>query len=155
MVALADPRFVDAVDDVFRALGLVDATTTRTTRMEISKYRGSRSEREVAAIRAEAWVPEPHARLVANHLAEATHLRLDDGDRLWIEPPAPPPPVVAASAPEAPPVPADAGGPAVAMDLDPSLPPPPAPPGPGSMAAALDPRKLVPRVAPAFVDHGR
>ena len=151
VVALADPRFADAVDDVFRSLGLVDATATRTARMEVSTYRGSRSERQVATIRAEAWVPEPHARLVANHLAEAAHLRVDDPNRLWIEPTAPST-VPAVAAPEADAAPTV---PSATVTMDPSLPPPPGPPAAGSATAALDPRKLVPRGAPAFVDHGR
>jgi hypothetical protein len=140
---------------VFRALGLVDATTTRTARLEVSTYRGSRSERQVPAIRAEAWVPEPHARLVATHLAEATHLRVDDDDRLWIEPPPPASAAAAADVP-APPAVTSAGA-----TVDPSLPPPPTPPpGAGAPAtatatAAIDPRALVPRSARAFVDHGR
>ena len=41
------------------------------------------------SIRVEAWVPEPHARLVVNHLADATRLRVEDTTRLWIEPTTP------------------------------------------------------------------
>ena len=78
VVALADPRAGDAVAGVIRSLGLVDADRRRAPPAPRSRgYRGSRSEREVAALRVEVWVPEPHARLVANHLAEAAHLRLE------------------------------------------------------------------------------
>ena len=142
VVALAEPRTADAVADVIRSLGLVDASVTPASRTEVSTYRGSRSERTVPTIRVEAWVPEPHARLVANHLAEATHLRVDDTARLWIEPPPPAP------APSGEPPTADAG--LAAPDRPAPAPPPPAP---TTGTAALGPRALVRRPARAFVDN--
>jgi len=149
VVALADPRSEDAVRSVFRTLGLVDTSLSAATRIEVSRYRGSRSERAVPAMRVEAWVPEPHARLVANHLAEAARLRVDDTSRLWIVPPEP---VVAAVdaapvevAPPAAPATARASVPAGPSSVVPSSAPP--------VPAPVDPRALVPRPTPAFVDH--
>jgi hypothetical protein len=143
VVALADPRRGDAVAGVIRSLGLVDASVRPTTRIEVSTYRGSRSEREVPSLRVEARVPQPHARLVANHLAEAAHLRIEDTSRLWIEAAPPPPPPV--PVPEPPPAHNDSR----------TRPPSPAPPPPTARAAGLDPTALTRRPVPAFVDHGR
>jgi hypothetical protein len=95
VVALADPRSAGPVDGLIGSLGLTQASVAPATRTEVSTYRGSRSERAVPVIRVEIWVPEPHARLVATHLAEVTKLRVGDSSRLWIEPP----PVAAPAAP--------------------------------------------------------
>jgi|GEM_PF-2872973 len=89
VVVLADPRAGEAVAEVIRSLGLVDASVTPSKRIQISTYRGSKSERALPALRVEARVPEPHAQLVATQLARASRLRVDDTTRVWIEPPTP------------------------------------------------------------------
>lgn len=118
VVVLADPRARDSIAATVRSLGLVEVSLTPATRTEISTYRGSRSEQEVPALRVRVVVPEPDAPLVARQLAAASHVRVDDASRVWIEPPA------AADAPDGPSATTAAAAPVDDRVPSPTPPPP-------------------------------
>lgn len=165
VVALAEPRFGGALSELLRTLGLADARVTPSTRIEVSQYRGSTSEREVPTLLVEAWVPEPDAPIVATRVAEIANLRRDDAERLWIEPaattgPAPGADSVGEDAPAASPAtPAAAAAPPPAPAPEHRPPPPPGASSAGRlgapMASAFEGRALVRRPVAALSDHGR